>query len=93
MSQPSPMDPQTKSTITAFTSEELREQLRNWLDGEKVFQAWHANVTPVTVLIEIAYADEQGVISKQQFIHTNARTLRELMNQSKTSIQQQELFK
>lgn len=73
------MDPHTKRTIVARTASELRALIGKWFEVNYVRQVWNAHLTPATALIEIHYADSNGVIVREQIIHTNADVLREVI--------------
>jgi hypothetical protein len=71
------MDPQTKSTIVAMDSAELRELLAKWLDPARVAQAWQKSATPQDVIIHIHYQVTNG--AGDQFIHTTVEAMRGLL--------------
>ena len=86
------MDPQTKRTITAHDATELRDLLRKWLDMRGVSTTYSQSLTPASVMIEITYADSDGVMVRQQWIHTKPEVVRDLI-QPKEKIAQGAFFK
>ena len=86
------MDPQTKRTITAHDTTELRDLIHKWLDMRGVSTTYSQSLTPASVMIEITYADSDGVMVRQQWIHTKPEVVRDMIQPSIKN-KQGELFK
>lgn len=86
------MDPQTKRTITAYGATELRDLIRKWMDPLGVSTTYHQSLTPASVMIEITYADSDGAMVRQQWIHAKPEVVRDLI-QPNHKIAQGEFFK